>query len=46
MLGARYERDEIHKLLKSVKVEDYFGELLKQDYLELIYGNDEVENLP
>ena len=43
MLGARYDRQEINKLLEPILMEDYFGALSKNDYLELIYGNDEVE---
>ncbi|PKD20372.1 lipoate--protein ligase [Salegentibacter salinarum] len=43
LLGARYDRQEINKLLEPVIIEDYFGALPKVDFLELIYGNDEVE---
>lgn len=43
MLGARYDRQEILKILDPVIIEDYFGALPKSDYLELIYGNDEEE---
>ncbi|MFO8147430.1 MAG: lipoate--protein ligase [Bacteroidota bacterium] len=43
MVGARYDRQEINKLLEPILMEDYFGTLPKNDYLELIYGNDEVE---
>ncbi|MFO7720056.1 MAG: lipoate--protein ligase [Gillisia sp.] len=43
MVGARYDRQEINKILEPILMEDYFGALSKNDYLELIYGNDEVE---
>lgn len=46
MLGARYDRQEINKLIDPIVIEDYFGALPKSDYLELIYGNDEVEPSP
>ena len=44
MLGAKYDRDEIRRLLEPVMIEDYFGGLSKEDYLQLIHGDDEVEN--
>ncbi|SFG04673.1 lipoate-protein ligase A [Salegentibacter agarivorans] len=43
LLGARYDRQEINKLLEPVIIEDYFGALPKADFLELVYGNDEIE---
>lgn len=43
MLGSRYDRHEIDLLLKPIVIEDYFGALPKSDFLELMYGNDEVE---
>lgn len=43
MIGAKYDRQEIDKLLEPIVMEDYFGVLPKNDFLELIYGNDEDE---
>lgn len=43
LIGARYEKQEIYDLLEPVVIEDFFGALPKQDYLELVYGNDEEE---
>lgn len=43
ILGARYDRDEIKKLLEPVAIEEYFGALSKEEYLELVHGNDEDE---
>ncbi len=40
LLGVPYDKDEISKSLQNISVEDYFGELTKADFLELIYGND------
>ena len=45
MIGSRYDRKEIAQLLETVIIEDYFGEVPKEEYLELIYGNDEEENI-
>ncbi len=40
LLGVRYDKEEINKILENIAVEDYFGELAKDDFLDLIYGND------
>jgi lipoate-protein ligase A len=42
LTGARYEPKEIEQLLEAVIIEEYFGALPKADFLELIYGADEV----
>jgi len=39
--GIRYERDDIKKVLAPVEVEEYFGEVPKADFMELVYGSDE-----
>lgn len=41
LTGARYEQANIAKLLKDVKVKEYFGDIPKVDFIELIYGEDE-----
>ena len=41
LIGSRYEKSEIAKLLEPIVIEDYFGDLPKEDYLELVYGEDE-----
>jgi len=43
MLGAKYDRQEINRLMEPIIIEDYFGALPKADYLELVHGNDEDE---
>lgn len=40
LIGARYEKEEISKLLEPVQIDEYFGALPKEDYLELVYGED------
>lgn len=38
--GARYEKEDISKLLKDIEIKEYFGDIQKADFIELIYGND------
>ena len=38
--GARYEKENISKLLKDIEIKEYFGDIPKVDFIELIYGND------
>lgn len=40
--GARYEKEDISELLKDIALEEYFGEIAKVDFIELVYGEDEV----
>ena len=39
--GIRYEQTDIENALAPVKVEEYFGEVHKADFVELVYGSDE-----
>ncbi len=41
--GARYVRTEIDELLKNIEIKEYFGDVAKADFIELIYGEDEME---
>lgn len=41
LIGARYELEDISVLLEDIEVKDYFGDLPKADFIELIYGEDE-----
>ncbi len=43
MKGARYEKLEITELLKDIELKEYFGDIPKIDFIELIYGEDKVE---
>lgn len=38
--GKRYDREEIAEALEPVVIEDYFGALPKEDFLDLLYGED------
>lgn len=40
--GIAYDKEAITNTLKNINVEDYFGQLLKNDFIELIYGADEI----
>lgn len=39
--GARYEKEDISDLLKDIEIHEYFGDVPKVDFIELIYGEDE-----
>jgi lipoate-protein ligase A len=41
LIGTRYEINEIAELLEPIVIEDFFGALPKEDYLELIFGEDD-----
>ncbi|MDX1365568.1 MAG: lipoate--protein ligase [Arenibacter latericius] len=42
-IGTRYEKEDITALLKDVDVQEYFGDLPKDDFIELVYGADVVD---
>ncbi|QAA83011.1 lipoate--protein ligase [Aequorivita sp. H23M31] len=41
--GARYEKLEIEDILKDIELREYFGDIPKIDFIELIYGEDKIE---
>jgi len=41
--GTRYEKSNITDLLKDISLNEYFGDISKDDFIELIYGEDEIE---
>lgn len=41
--GARYEKEDISALLKDIEIKEYFGDIPKIDFIELVYGADETE---
>lgn len=43
MNGIRYEREDIIEKLKDIDVTDYFGNIDKDEFIELIHGDDEPE---
>ena len=40
MEGARYEKEDISKLLKEIELQEYFGDIPSIDFIELVYGAD------
>jgi len=41
LIGVRYEEEDLKDRLKEVDVREYFGDLPKEDFIHLIYGEDE-----
>lgn len=37
LIGIRYEKSEIEKALEDIDVQNYFGKITKQEFIELIY---------
>ena len=42
LIGARYEKENISHLLKDIEIKEYFGDIPKVEFIELLYGEDEV----
>ncbi|MGC1631294.1 MAG: lipoate--protein ligase [Gelidibacter sp.] len=40
LIGVRYELEDIAEVLKDVDIKEFFGDLPKTDFIELIYGED------
>lgn len=40
MIGVRYEIEDIDKIIKTITVSDYFGNLSHEEFVQLIYGSD------
>ena len=40
LIGVPYDKHEISNSLKELAIEEYFGDLSKADFLDLVYGND------
>lgn len=43
LIGTRYEKSNITELLKDIDLNEYFGEIQKSEFIELIYGEDTFE---
>ena len=39
--GVRYEPEDIAASIEKVDIKDYFGNIEKDEFLDLIYGEDE-----
>lgn len=42
LIGARYNKEDISILMNEIEVKEYFGDIPKLDFIELIYGADEI----
>lgn len=40
LIGSRYEEKDISDALKDIEMKEYFGDIPKADFIELIYGED------
>lgn len=40
IIGLRYEREDIAMYLKDLDITDYFGDVPKDEFIELIHGDD------
>ncbi|MGB3343599.1 MAG: lipoate--protein ligase [Aequorivita sp.] len=40
--GARYEKENITQLLNDIEIKEYFGDIPKMEFIELVYGDDKV----
>ncbi len=43
-IGTRYGKEDICDLLENIEVSEYFGDLQKNDFIELVYGSDEADS--
>ncbi len=42
LINTRYEKESISEILKNINTNEYFGDISKPEFIELIYGADEV----
>jgi lipoate-protein ligase A len=38
LLNARYEKEDILELMENVEIKEYFGDIEKEEFIELVYG--------
>ncbi|QCX53613.1 lipoate--protein ligase [Elizabethkingia sp. JS20170427COW] len=41
LLNTRYEKSDIVEKLKDIQISDYFGAITKNEFIDLVYGEDE-----
>ncbi|MBT0607916.1 lipoate--protein ligase [Aequorivita echinoideorum] len=41
--GIRYEKEDISEILENINVKEYFGEIEKTEFVDLVYGGNEEE---
>jgi len=44
LVGVKYDKAEISKKLNGIKIEEYFGNIPKSEFIELLYGADKLDN--
>ena len=44
LTGVKYDRETISNKLNGINIEEYFGNILKSEFIELLYGTDELDN--
>lgn len=42
LIDVAYDKEKITEALNSVTIQDYFGALDTQDFIDLVYGSDEI----
>jgi len=45
MVGVRYEKEDIIEALKEIDLKDYFNEVAMKEFINLVYGEDDVDSL-
>lgn len=40
LTGVRYEETNLREILKDIEIKEYFGDIEKAEFIELIYGED------
>jgi len=41
LLETRYEKEDITEILRNVNLKEYFGDIGEEDFINLVYGDDE-----
>lgn len=44
LAGVKYDKEKISKKLNGINMEEYFGDMPKSEFIELLYGADEEDN--
>ena len=44
LTGVKYDKETISNKLNGIHIEEYFGNILKSEFIELLYGTDELDN--
>lgn len=44
LVGVKYDKETISNKLNGIKIEEYFGDISKSEFIALLYGTDESDN--